>query len=116
MKRTNLAVEQVSKARNQPYLSTGLIWHVAEYFNGFTKRHPIVLPQSTPIYSNTAFRILSYAMEVITGRTYENIINKSIIQPLGLANTSVRKPQNNSLGIIPEGDSFWDYDIGDEAP
>lgn len=55
-------------------------------------------------------------MEVITGRTYENIINKSIIQPLGLANTSVRKPQNNSLGIIPEGDSFWDYDIGDEAP
>lgn len=87
-----------------------------EYLQGFPKRHPVFLAQSTPIYSNTAFRILSYAMEAIAGDSYEDIVNKSIIQPLALQHTSVRKPQDDYHGVIPQGDSYWDYDVGDEAP
>jgi CubicO group peptidase (beta-lactamase class C family) len=89
---------------------------LGEYFRGFVKRHPVFLPQSTPIYSNTAFRILSYAIEAISGDTYDNIVQKSIIEPLGLAYTTIRKPERNFAGVIPQGDSLWDYDIGDEAP
>ena len=55
-------------------------------------------------------------MEALVGGEYENIVNKSIIQPLALQGTSVRKPRDNVRGVIPQGDSYWDYDVGDEAP
>jgi CubicO group peptidase (beta-lactamase class C family) len=86
-----------------------------EYFQSFIERHPVFLPQSTPIYSNTAFRILSYAIEAIANDSFENIMKRSFIEPLSLAHTTYRKPKN-SLGVIPEGDSNWAYDLGDETP
>ncbi|EON62896.1 hypothetical protein W97_02121 [Coniosporium apollinis CBS 100218] len=87
-----------------------------EYFQGFLKRHPVFSPQSTPIYSNTAFRLLSYVLETTAGDSFENIMERDVFQDLGMTHTSVRKPQDDSLGVIPEGDSMWAFDDGDEAP
>jgi CubicO group peptidase (beta-lactamase class C family) len=78
-------------------------------------RHPVFLPHSTPIYSNTAFRILSYALEAITEDNFENIMSECVLKPLVLDHTSISKPAD-ILGVIPEGDSMWSYDIGDEGP
>jgi CubicO group peptidase (beta-lactamase class C family) len=72
-------------------------------------------PHSIPIYSNTAFRILSYALEIIANKTFEDIMEESVFKPLGLNNTSIRKPDKDSLGVIPQGQSMWFYDIGDES-
>lgn len=55
-------------------------------------------------------------MEAIAGDSYESIVTRSIIQPLALQCTSVYKPQDDSQGVIPQGESYWDYDVGDEAP
>jgi len=52
----------------------------------------------------------------MSGDTYDNIVQKSIIEPLGLAHTTIRKPEGNFAGVIPQGDSLWDYDLGEEAP
>ncbi|KAE9373571.1 beta-lactamase/transpeptidase-like protein [Stipitochalara longipes BDJ] len=86
-----------------------------EYFEGFVHHHPVFRPHSTPIYSNTAFRILGYAIEAIVGENFDNITEKSILKPLQLNHSSVKKPADN-LGAIPQGDSMWSYDLGDEGP
>lgn len=55
-------------------------------------------------------------MEAITGDTYQAALNKAVLRPLGLGGTSLSKPYNNSRGVIPEGDSSWDDDLGDLGP
>jgi hypothetical protein len=42
-------------------------------------------------------------------------MGESVLKPLVLNHTSIRKPADG-LGVIPQGDSMWSYDIGDEAP
>jgi CubicO group peptidase (beta-lactamase class C family) len=86
-----------------------------EYFQGFVQRRPVFLIQSTPIYSNTAFRILSYALEAIAGDDFENFMERNVIKLFRLDYTGFHKPADK-LGVIPLGDSIWSYDIGDEAP
>jgi len=86
-----------------------------EYFQGFVHHHPVFLPQSTPIYSNTAFRLLSYALEAILGDNFESIMGECVFKLLLLNHTSIQKPAD-SFGVIPQGDSMWSYDIGDEGP
>jgi CubicO group peptidase (beta-lactamase class C family) len=85
-----------------------------EYFQGFVHHHPVFLPHSTPIYSNTAFRLLSYALEAIVGDKFESVMEECVFKLLLLNHTSIRKPAD-SFGVIPQGDSMWSYDIGDEG-
>ncbi|KAI9926587.1 hypothetical protein MW887_004355 [Aspergillus wentii] len=89
----------------------------ANFFNGFLKRHPVVPSASTPVYSNAAFQILAYALETMTSQTYEGLLVKDILRPLGLNHSSYSKP-DDKLGVIP-GDvnsSYWALDSGDETP
>ena len=85
-----------------------------EYFQGFVHHHPVFRPHSTPIYSNTALRLLSYALEAITGNNFDNLMEECVFKPLILNHTSIRKPSDN-LGVIPQGDSTWSYSTGDEG-
>jgi hypothetical protein len=86
-----------------------------EYLQGFVKRHPVFPTQLTPIYSNAAFHILGYALEAIVGDSFESIMKRDIFEPLGLSNSSVRKPERGS-GVIPSGETQWETDTGDETP
>lgn len=85
------------------------------YFEGFLKRHPVFPTQHTPVYSNTAFHLLGYALEVIAGDTFENILQSDVFVPLQLKNSGVRTPESGS-GVIPPHAVKWDTDIGDETP
>lgn len=87
----------------------------ADFFNGFTKRHPVYAPFTTPVYSNTAFQILGYVIENVTGQAYEGAVETDIFKPLNLSRTSLKRPGNPSWGVIPVGDSWWDTEEGGQS-
>ncbi|KAF9737003.1 hypothetical protein PMIN06_004137 [Paraphaeosphaeria minitans] len=55
------------------------------YFGG---RDAVFAPGSTPIFSNAAFIILAYALESITGHPYVALLDRSILRPLNLNQTT----------------------------
>ncbi|OKP10987.1 Beta-lactamase-like protein [Penicillium subrubescens] len=92
--------------------------HLAEFFDGLFQSHPIVPPSSTPIYSNAAFQILGYVVEALAGgEDFEKVLKHKITKPLNMAHTFYTTP-SSSLGVIPsyQGEYWWDFDIGEEAP
>lgn len=86
-----------------------------DFFDGFTKRHPVYAPFTTPVYSNVGFQILGYVIENVTGEPYEVAITNSIFKPLNLSRTSLKPSSNSSWGVIPVGDSEWDNDEGGQS-
>ncbi len=87
------------------------------FFRGFTARHPVLAPFTTPVYSNAGFILLGYVAEKVTGQPYEVAVEKGILKPLDMAHTSVTKPSNDSQGIIPLGYKLpWGLDYGNESP
>ncbi|KAI9741723.1 MAG: hypothetical protein M1834_000108 [Cirrosporium novae-zelandiae] len=88
-----------------------------EFFNAIDTRKPIYAPDTTPIYSNTAFQILAYALEGIVGQSFETLLQRSLVTPLNLTGTSYSKP-NDSRGVIPQNPttSWWNADVGDVTP
>lgn len=57
-----------------------------------------------------------YALETITGKTFQTLMEESVIKPLGLNNTFLKAPED-SRGIIP-GDHYttgWAFDIGESV-
>ncbi|KAI1099668.1 beta-lactamase/transpeptidase-like protein [Jackrogersella minutella] len=88
----------------------------AQFFNGIGSFYPSLAPYHTPAYSNVAFQLLGYALETITGKTFQTLLDETVIKPLGLNNTFLRAPED-SRGIIP-GDhdtTGWAFDIGESA-
>jgi CubicO group peptidase (beta-lactamase class C family) len=66
-------------------------------------------------YSNVAFSLLGLALEKATGKSYSEIISSSILQPLGLDNTTTTKPKDSD-GIIPWGLNDWRQDLDSNIP
>ncbi|EGO52229.1 hypothetical protein NEUTE1DRAFT_56027 [Neurospora tetrasperma FGSC 2508] len=70
-------------------------------------------------YTNTGFQILAYALESIKGKSFQTLMEESILHPLNLSRTFYQKAVSN-LGIIPgpgtSSDAQWDYQLGDENP
>ncbi|KAI2773964.1 beta-lactamase/transpeptidase-like protein [Daldinia loculata] len=88
----------------------------AQFFNGISLFYPSLAPFQTPTYSNVAFQLLGYALETITGKTFQTLMEESVIKPLGLNNTFLKAPED-SRGIIP-GDHYttgWAFDIGESV-
>ena len=88
------------------------------FFTGILQRHPVFLSTTTPIYSNAAFQILSYALESITGKPFESSLDDKVFKPLGMNASSLSEPADTSSGVIPinETASGWNVSGGDEAP
>jgi CubicO group peptidase (beta-lactamase class C family) len=88
-----------------------------EYFQGLVQRHPVFAPQTTPVYSNAAFRILGYTLETMGGRSYSTLLQSTVLAPLGLTDTSATLPPGKGSWVIPNGNEsgFHDY-YGDEIP
>ncbi|KAI2472479.1 beta-lactamase/transpeptidase-like protein [Annulohypoxylon bovei var. microspora] len=88
----------------------------AQFFQGIGLFYPSLAPYQTPAYSNVAFQLLGYALETITGKTFETLLDETVIKPLELNSTFLRAPED-SRGIIP-GDhdtTGWAFDIGESA-
>lgn len=88
-----------------------------EFFNGLLRAYPSYAPFTTPAYTNTGFQILSYALESIKGKSFESMIQESMLRPLGMNHTYYTYAPAE-VGIIPGNrtDSGWDWQLGDENP
>ncbi|KAK3309353.1 beta-lactamase/transpeptidase-like protein [Chaetomium strumarium] len=89
-----------------------------EFFNGLLRAYPSFAPFTTPAYTNTGFQILAYALENIKGRSFESMMQESVLQPLGLRHTYYRNAPA-AEGIIPGNNlsqAEWTYQLGDENP
>ncbi|PCH06154.1 Beta-lactamase-related [Penicillium occitanis (nom. inval.)] len=86
-----------------------------EYFHGLLQRAPVILPRTTPIYSNTAFRILGYILGAISNVPFDQLLDSSVLRPLNLTTTSYVTPTEGAW-VIPNGDSAWYQNTGDETP
>ncbi|KAF2243628.1 beta-lactamase/transpeptidase-like protein [Trematosphaeria pertusa] len=88
-----------------------------QFFNAINDRQPTFLPNTKATYSNTGMMLLGYALESITGRSYEDILKTALMDPLSLTGTSYSKP-DDTKGAIPFNTTFsqWARDFGDGAP
>lgn len=85
----------------------------AESIRAFLQEAPVEASFSTPIYSNGAYQILTYALEAITNRTMSDMITDDVFCPLEMDDSSYSLKANAS-GIIPNStNSFWNVPLGD---
>jgi len=88
----------------------------AQFFAGFTQRHPIYAPGTAATYSNAAFMILAYALENITGIDFPTLVQDSVFTALNLSSGTSWEdpPADNTTAVIPDG-SAYSLDLGDET-
>jgi CubicO group peptidase (beta-lactamase class C family) len=86
----------------------------AESLRAFLQEAPVSAAFSTPIYSNGAYQILTYALEAITNRSISDMITDDVFCPLNMEDSSYAFKANAS-GIIPKDvmSSFWNAPLGD---
>lgn len=79
---------------------------------------PVQKPYSQPVYSSLAFTFIAMALSRKTNTTYEALLDKMIVDPLGLSNTGV-SPGDTNQAVIPPLDPTqqgWGADYGFSAP
>lgn len=86
----------------------------AESIRAFLQEAPVEKAFTTPIYSNGAYQVLTYALETITNRTMSDMITDDVFCPLDMNDSSYALKANAS-GIIPGTveKSFWNAPLGD---
>ncbi|KAK3308344.1 beta-lactamase/transpeptidase-like protein [Chaetomium strumarium] len=91
-----------------------------EFFQGLTAQtnFPITSTSNTPVYSNLAYQILAYALEGMTGNSFEKSLESSLLRPLSMKRTTLEAPKSKKNAIIPENDllSWWNITTGDSSP
>lgn len=72
-------------------------------------------PNTTPFYSNAGYAILGYVLESTTGKSYEEVLNRAVVDPLGLSRTTATKPNESHVGAIRYNETWssWDLDISE---
>lgn len=90
---------------------------LVEFFDGILKVHPQAPTSTAPLYSNAAFQILGYALEEITGKSFETVMKEELIKPLNLTRSSYSHP-NMNVSVIPDDptSSQWNADTKSLTP
>ncbi|KAK5720145.1 hypothetical protein LTR15_007418 [Elasticomyces elasticus] len=57
------------------------------FFSHMQQEPRVYLPDTTPVYSNAAFQVLAFALEWSLGGSFERLLRRSLIKPLGLGTT-----------------------------
>ncbi|KAI9750660.1 MAG: hypothetical protein M4579_006373 [Chaenotheca gracillima] len=88
-----------------------------QLFDGLKKVQPVAAPNSRPIYgASIPFALLGYVLQNVTGKSYAEVLDQEIFQPLGLENTGL-KAKSNETGVIPPVENnLWFSDLGDNNP
>ncbi|KAK4096155.1 beta-lactamase/transpeptidase-like protein [Parathielavia hyrcaniae] len=87
-----------------------------QFLSGMLSSNPVAAPQSRPVYSNIAFTLLAYALEAHTGgKNYSTLLRELLTGPLNMSST-MPSPGNDSLAVIPPGESTWGSSYGDNTP
>lgn len=72
-------------------------------------------PNSRATYSNMAFVLLGFALESLSGLSYEEVVDMTIFQRVGMGNARLSKPLD-SEGVIPNMTNDWNADLGTYGP
>ncbi|KAL8690345.1 MAG: hypothetical protein Q9218_004186 [Villophora microphyllina] len=86
-----------------------------EIIKGFIKRGPVFAPNYQATYCNVAFVLLGFALENLTGLTYDELVRQTIFDPLAMKRATLKKP-HDSGGVIPNLTNDWDADVGTYGP
>ncbi|KAF5617702.1 beta-lactamase-like 1 [Fusarium tjaetaba] len=88
-----------------------------EFFEGITTENffPITSTANTPVYSNVAYQILSYALEGMTRKPFKESFQSSLTGPLSMKRTSLEAPESKENAMIPENEqtSWWNITTAD---
>lgn len=65
-----------------------------------------------------AYQILAYALESMTGKSFERSIKSSLLSPLSMKRTTLEAPKDKKNAMIPENElvSSWNMTLGDATP
>ncbi|KAI5853230.1 putative beta-lactamase [Morchella snyderi] len=85
-----------------------------QLLSGLLSSVPIFPPNTRPVYSSISFTLLGYVLEEVTGKTFREILDTEIIQPLGMENTGLQ-PQKKTSGVIPPVANVWGADFEDNT-
>ncbi|KAG4285235.1 hypothetical protein FPRO06_06495 [Fusarium proliferatum] len=88
---------------------------VQDFWDNFGKRPPTFAPWGNPVYSNIAFFIMSLVIERVSGESYEEFVQKNVLDVAGMNSTTYSKP-DDSVGAIGPDDTFWNSSIGILSP
>lgn len=88
---------------------------LSDIIQGSRKRPPVFEPNYKSTYSNIAFILLGFVLETVTGKEYQEAISSSILDPLGMHHTTVKRPKD-SMGVIPATRNDWAYVAGAYDP
>ncbi|KAK5675107.1 hypothetical protein LTS10_012181 [Elasticomyces elasticus] len=88
------------------------------YLRGYASEAPLFAPYTTPVYSNGAFALLGLALENITGRPFEDMLQTDLFDKLGMVHSSYSLPNDTSDAVMPLGsvNSGFVANIGLEGP
>lgn len=105
----NLEVEDIDV--DNPYKEYGSDSLYA-FLGAYEARIP---PGKKMEYSNLGFGLLGHVGELVSGRTYGDLLAEKIFGPLGMTNSGVSVPatKNLAVGHSPEGDEvqYWDFQV-----
>ncbi|PNP80895.1 hypothetical protein FNYG_05710 [Fusarium nygamai] len=107
-------------SRNCYLLATFADKSPAEFFEGITTQNffPVTSTANTPVYSNVAYQILSYALEGMTRKPFKKSFQSSLTEPLSMKRTSLEAPKSKENAMIPENEqlSWWNITTADGSP
>ncbi|KAL8958681.1 MAG: hypothetical protein Q9193_004309 [Seirophora villosa] len=86
-----------------------------EILDGLVRRPAMFAPNDRATYSNMNFVLLGFALEALSGQSYEDIVAQRIFQPLDMKHSRLTKPPDGE-GVIPNVANDWNADIGTYAP
>lgn len=77
--------------------------------------NPVFGPQKETSYSNVGYNILGEILSNVTGVKYEDYISRSILNPLGMKNSTFTVPDDSVAADAGPG-SYWGFDMGVGIP
>ncbi|KAK0611385.1 beta-lactamase/transpeptidase-like protein [Immersiella caudata] len=88
--------------------------NATDLIRDMARRPPIYREFTTPVYSNIGYALLGLVVEAATNRTFEEAVQKSIFDVVGMTSTSfdgfpVSFPEK---GFIPVKESTWNLTLG----
>lgn len=113
MPQIELAIEPVI---SPPVLGCfALALTLLDFFAKFAQRRPVYAPYTTPVYSNEAYALLGWVIESATNMTYGDYLQENVFEPLGMAHSSLSKP-DDSHGFLAVDEDYWPTARGLENP
>ncbi|KAI0508697.1 beta-lactamase/transpeptidase-like protein [Xylaria bambusicola] len=99
-------------AQEQPPCGDYPLCSRKQFFTGLSTFYPYIMRCHRINETHSS----GYALETITGKTYETLLEETILKPLGLNNTFLRAPER-SRGLIPGHPDVtgWTFDLGEAA-